>query len=127
MNRRVISAPNAPQSAGGYAPALEVEGAKRWLYLSGQIPVSVSGAVPASFEDQAELAWQNVGAQLRAAGMSLDNLVKVTIYLADRRYAMANRAVRNAVLGDRKLAQTVVIADIFDSEWLLEIDAIAMD
>jgi hypothetical protein len=46
-------------------------------------------------------------------------------YLADCRYALANRAVRNEVLGGRATALTVVIAGIFDSAWLAEIEAIA--
>ena len=69
-----------------YAQAIEVTGATRWLFVSGQIPVSADGAVPESFEDQARLAWANVIAQLRAGGMTLDNLVKVTIFLSDRKY-----------------------------------------
>lgn len=57
--------------------------------------------------------------------MSLDNLVKVTVFLSDRRFGAENRAVREAVLGDRTPAMTVIIATIFDAAWLLEIEAIA--
>jgi enamine deaminase RidA (YjgF/YER057c/UK114 family) len=67
----------------------------------------------------------NVEAQLRAAGMSLDNLVKVTTFLSDRRYGMENRAVRMEVLGERRPALTVVITGIFDDAWLIEIEAVA--
>ncbi len=126
MKRRVIAAEDAPQSAGGYAQAIEVREASRSLYISGQIPVARDGSLPEGFEAQAHLAWNNVIAQLRAADMTLDDLVKVTIYLADRAYALPNRSVRAAVLGDRKVALTVIIADIFDAEWLLEIESIAM-
>lgn len=81
--------------------------------------------MPEGFADQCRLAWANVEAQLRAAGMSLDNLVKVTVFLSDRRFGAENRAVREAVLGDRTPAMTVIIATIFDAAWLLEIEAIA--
>ncbi|WP_274628525.1 RidA family protein [Arvimicrobium flavum] len=124
-SRRAIHAPDAPQSKGGYAQALEVTGATRTLYVSGQIPESADGKVPEDFESQARLCWQNIGAQLRAAGMTLDNLVKATIFLSDRRYAMPNRTVRNEVLAGREIALTVIICDIFDDKWLLEIEAIA--
>ncbi|MBL4906308.1 MAG: RidA family protein, partial [Sneathiella sp.] len=60
-----------------------------------------------------------------AADMTLDNLVKVTIFLSDRKFAMENRAVRADVLEDRKPALTVIITGIFDEDWLLEIEAIA--
>lgn len=59
--------------------------------------------------------------------MSLDNLVKVTIFLADRRYRGENAEVRRAVLGKRTPALTIVIAGIYDEAWLLEIEAIAAE
>ena len=62
---------------------------------------------------------------LKAAGMTLDNLVMHRTYLADRCYTTLNRAVRNEVLGSRETALTVVIAGIFDEAWLLEIEAVA--
>jgi enamine deaminase RidA (YjgF/YER057c/UK114 family) len=80
---------------------------------------------PTSFKEQCRLAWSNIDAQLRAAGMSLDNLVKVTTFLADRKYGIENGAVRRDVLGDRRPSLTVIIAGIFDDAWLLEIEAVA--
>jgi enamine deaminase RidA (YjgF/YER057c/UK114 family) len=57
--------------------------------------------------------------------MEVRNLVKVTTFLSDRRYAATNTAVRQWVLGDHEPALTVIITGIFDSRWLLEIEAIA--
>jgi 2-iminobutanoate/2-iminopropanoate deaminase len=125
MDKRIINAPDAPEAAGGYAQALLVSGATRQLFISGQIPVVRDGTVPESFAEQSRLAWRNVEAQLRAAGMTLDNLVKVTTFLSDRRYAAESRQTRSEILGDRKVALSVVIAGIFDEAWLLEIEAIA--
>lgn len=126
MQRRIINAADAPQAAGGYAQAVEITGATRILHVSGQIPQAADGTVPAAFADQCRLAWANLEAQLRAAGMTLDHLAKVTTFLADRRHAAENRAVRQAVLGDRAPALTVVITGIFDEAWLVEIEAVAM-
>ncbi len=125
MNLRPINAADAPQPAGGYAQALEVVGATRTLHISGQIPETVDGVVPADFEAQARLSWKNIEAQLRAAGMTLDNLVKATVFLADRAYAIPNRTVRNEVLAGRQISLTVIICTIFDEKWLLEIEAVA--
>jgi len=69
--------------------------------------------------------WINVEAQLKAAGMTLDNLVKVTTFLSDRRYRRENYEVRMEVLGERSPALTVIITGIYDEAWLLEIEAIA--
>lgn len=125
MHKREINSQDAPQPAGGYAQAIEATNNSRTLYISGQIPVAKDGTTPADFDSQCRLAWQNVEAQLHAAGMNLDNLVKVTIFLADHSHRMDNRRIRAEVLGERKIAMTVVIAGIFDPAWLLEIEAIA--
>lgn len=125
MQRRALSASDAPAAVGGYAQAVEVTGAERLLFVSGQIPVGLDGSVPTDFSAQARLVWGNLEAQLRAAGMGLDNLVKVTIFLSDRRFAAENRAVRREVLGERTPALTVIITGIFDEDWFLEIEAVA--
>lgn len=110
-----------------YAQARLVERPSRVLFVSGQVPADASGAVPARFEDQCRLAWRNVEAQLTAAGMKLTDLVKVTVFLADRQYRAANAAVRREVLGEHAPALTIIIAGIYAEEWLLEIEAIAAD
>lgn len=125
MKLTPINAPDAPQPVGGYAQAMDVTGASRILYVSGQIPAATDGSVPDSFEEQARLCWANVIAQLRAAGMTLDNLVKVTIFLSDRKYIADYRKVRIEVLEGRQIGLTTIITGIFDERWLLEIEAIA--
>ena len=122
---RSINAKSAPAAVGGYSQALETTNGTRRLYISGQIPVTRDGTVPESFSAQAKLAWTNVLAQLEAADMTINNLVKVTIFLSDRKFALENRQARQDALGDHAAALTVIIADIFDEAWLLEIEAIA--
>ncbi|KQW46789.1 MULTISPECIES: RidA family protein [unclassified Roseateles] len=124
---RAINTPAAPAPSGGYAQALELKAPSRLLFISGQIPVDKDGAVPKDFAAQCRLVWAHVGAQLHAAGMTLDHLVKVTTYLGDRKHALENSAIRREVLGTRSPALTVLIAGIYDSDWLLEIEAIAAD
>ena len=125
MHTRKINAPDAPGPVGGYSQAVEIANASRVLFISGQIPVSADGTVPSGFREQARVAWANVEAQLKAAGMSLDNVVKHTTFLADRKYGGENGHVRREVFGELRPALTVVVAGIFDEAWLLEIEAIA--
>lgn len=120
-----INAPDAPIPAGGYVQAMEVANASRLLFISGQVPDTVDGATPADFEEQARLIWQNLIAQLSAANMTLDNLVKVTFFLSDRKHIDGYRKVRQEVLQGRTVALTTIIAGIFDEKWLMEIEAIA--
>lgn len=120
MNHRPINTTEA-----SYAHAHEVTHASRLLFISGQVPEGENGEVPADFANQCRLAWANVEQQLHGAGMSFDNLVKLTTFLSDRRYRRENSEVHKAVLGDRKPALTIIITGIYDESWLLEIEAVA--
>jgi enamine deaminase RidA (YjgF/YER057c/UK114 family) len=132
MNRRdallatmaTIIRPINPNSVA-YAGACEVAAGSRLLFISGQVPERPDGSVPTDFIAQCRLTWANIERQLHDAGMSLDNLVKVTTFLSDRRYRGENSVVRREVLKERTPAITIIIADIYDEAWLLEIEAIA--
>ena len=115
----------SPASGGGYAQAVNVEGASPLLFISGQTPEADGSRLPTTFEDQCRLAWRNVETRLEAAGLCLDNLVSVTVFLADRSHAQANRMIRAEILGKRTPALTVVAATLLDAEWLVEINAVA--
>jgi 2-iminobutanoate/2-iminopropanoate deaminase len=108
-----------------YAQAMEVTDARRLLFVSGQVPADENDHVPEGFADQARLAWRNVFARLAGAGMAPASLVKVTIFLSDRRYRAENAAVRHEMLGGLTPALTIIIAGIYSEEWLLEIEAVA--
>ncbi len=125
MPSKPINADTAPEAMSNYSQAMLVSGATRRLYISGQIPETRAGDLPATFKEQAIVAWQNVLAQLYAADMAVGDLVKVTIFLSDRQYNLENREVRQEILGDHAPALTVIITGIFDESWLLEIEAIA--
>lgn len=120
-----VNAPGAPQPGGGYSQAMLVDPGKSLLFVSGQIPVDAAGEVPADFAAQCRLVWRNVAAQLAAAGMDVTHLVKVTTFLSDRRHRDENGAIRREILGDHAPALTVIVCDIYDPEWLLEIETVA--
>lgn len=120
-----VNAPVAPQPSGGYAQAVRLSDFDELVFVSGQIPVDVDGAVPEAFAEQCRLVWRNVEAQLRAAGMGLADIVKVTTFLSDRAHAEENSAIRQEVLAGLTPALTIIIAGIYDPAWLLEIEVVA--
>lgn len=125
MQRTSINADDAPKTPGTYVQAIHTSQVSELLHISGQIPVAVDGTVPGTFRAQADLVWQNIDAQLRAAGMSKQDLVKATVYLSSRDHIADYRAARDAYLAGHEIALTVIVAGIFDEAWLLEIEAVA--
>jgi enamine deaminase RidA (YjgF/YER057c/UK114 family) len=120
-----VNAPDGPQPAGGYVQAMRLTEFETLVFISGQIPVAGDGTVPAGFGDQCRLVWRHVEAQLRAAGLGLADIVKVTTYLSDRAHAQENSAIRREVLAGLTPALTIIIAGIYDPAWLLEIEVVA--
>ncbi|MEM7289616.1 MAG: RidA family protein [Pseudomonadota bacterium] len=127
MQLDFITSTEAHNLNTGYAQCVSVTGSSRTVYVSGQVPLRADGTLPETFSEQAEQAWVNVKAQLEAAGLGLGNIVKHTTYLSDRKYRAEYRETRQKVLGDHEPALTVIIADIFDEAWFLEIEAIAVE
>jgi len=125
LKTRKIESTEAPKATGGYSQAVEIVNFDRVLFISGQIPQGVDGLVPKDFRSQCLLVWRNLESQLRAAGMSLENLVKVTTFLSDRRYSEENSQVRREVLAGKRPALTEIITGIYDEKWLVGIEAIA--
>ena len=124
MKNTTITATGIPR-ANTYVPAVQITAPERLLFVSGQIPETIDGQVPHDFASQCRLAWNNILTALEGADMGLENLVKVTIYLSDRRYRDENAAIRDEFMGQHKIALTVVIVGIYESRWLLEIEAVA--
>ncbi len=115
--------------AGGttYTHGTLVTEARRTVFVSGQVPwADGDGKIPEDFDSQARIVWRNVLAVLAEAGMGATDLAKVTIYLSDRKHREANGRIRQEFLGEHAPALTIIIADIYAPEWLLEIEAIAV-
>lgn len=116
---------DVPAAHGGYTNAIEVSGAERFLFVSGQIPETADGEVPEDVEAQCRLIWHHITSCLELAGMGRTDIVKVTTFLSSRDIASVNTAVRQDVLGEHWPALTVIVTEIFDSKWKLEIEAVA--
>jgi 2-iminobutanoate/2-iminopropanoate deaminase len=117
--------PIDPTPGGAFAHANEISNFSRLLFISGQVPEDDNEHVPPDYPSQYRLAWANVEKRLKAAGMTFDNLVKVTIFLSDRKLVAQSAGLRHAILGDRSPAITIIICGIYHEAWLLEIEAVA--
>lgn len=126
MQRRDLNAPDTHPPVAAYAHAIEVSGAARMLYISGQVGQRMDGTIPDDIVEQSRLAWQNLEAQLRAADMTLDNLVKITTVLPNRGDLPAAWEARREALGDRRPASTLIVGGLANPAWKIEIEGIAV-
>ena len=95
MNKEAIHSDNAPAAIGTYSQAIRVG---EFVFLSGQIPLdpATMELVGGDFEARARRVFDNLTAVAAAAGGSLDQIVKLTVYLTD----LDNFAAVNRVMED---------------------------
>ena len=93
MPKEIISTTNAPQAIGPYSQAVKTD---NLMFISGQIPMdpATGNLVEGSIEDEANQVLKNLKSICEAAGYSLDDAVKITIFLTD----LGNFAVVNDVM-----------------------------
>jgi 2-iminobutanoate/2-iminopropanoate deaminase len=123
MNRDAIATTGAPAAIGPYSQAIAMD---CLVFCSGQLGLDpTTGNLVEGVEAQAERSMQNLTAVLAEAGLTMADVVKTTIFLAD----MADFAAVNAVYGrfmpDPPPARSTVAVAALPKGGLVEIEAIA--
>jgi enamine deaminase RidA (YjgF/YER057c/UK114 family) len=113
-------------SRSNYSHGVEVPANARWLYISGQVAVAADGSTPEDIDAQIALAFDNVQTVLAAAGMGLEDVVRINTYVTDAAYFAAFRALRNRLFTTHKAASTAVaVAALAHPGLKVEIEAVA--
>ena len=123
MNQ-AIATPLAPAAIGPYSQAID---AGPFVYASGQIPIDpATGLIPEGIKAQTAQSLANVKAILAEAGLSLANVVKTTVFLAD----MGDFVPMNEVYGETFSApypaRSAVAVKELPKKVLVEIEVIAV-
>lgn len=78
--REAVSIPGAPKPIAPFSPAIKAAGL---VFVSGQLPLDSSGAMPDDIAAQTRQCMENIKALVEAAGSGLDRAVKCTVFLTD--------------------------------------------
>jgi reactive intermediate/imine deaminase len=122
MNGSIVSTPDAPAAIGPYSQAVK---AGNTVYLSGQIGLDpATMQLAEGFEAQALRVFENLKAVAEAAGGSLGDAVRVTIYLTDLgNFAVVNELMTRYFAAPYPARATVGVAALPRGA-LVEIDAV---
>ncbi|MDJ1015620.1 MAG: RidA family protein [Paracoccaceae bacterium] len=120
MNWTVDSA-DAPAPFSAYAQAIEVPAGARTIHVSGQVGVSSDGSLAEGVEAQVELAWQNIFTILAAARMDKSDIVDVLVLLKRAEDVGVYRRVRDRYFEGHLAASTMLVCDLAQPDWLVEI------
>ena len=122
--KKAISTDKAPAAIGPYSQAIEVNG---MIYTSGAIPVNpVTQMIPEGVEAQADQAICNMKAILEAAGTTIENVIKTTVFIKDMNdFTKINEVYAKHFTGTFPARSCVEVARL-PKDVLLEIEAIAV-
>jgi 2-iminobutanoate/2-iminopropanoate deaminase len=112
-------------TGGDWAHAIEVRNPGRVVYLAGTMGLDADSTPGATLDEQLDLVWANIRRILADAGMTVDNIVRVTSYLRDVAYAEVNGKARVAALGGRIVPTTAIVVETLSPDWLVELEVIA--
>ena len=116
------------QPLAAYAHQIEIREPKRWLVLSGQVGMRPDGTLPEDPIEQIKVALENIRKNLEAAGMGIQDLVKVTIYLVGEIDTDKRREVMAEWAGEHRLCSTLLyVAALASPALKVEIDAWACE
>ena len=122
INPSSIAAP-----ASNYSQAVLVPAGARRLVISGQIGMTKDGKILDGLEAQMRQTWANIVEVLKAAGMDVRDVVKITNFVTDPKAVGLTRQIRDEFLkGHRPASTFLVVAGLAMPELLCEIEAEAV-
>jgi 2-iminobutanoate/2-iminopropanoate deaminase len=123
--RERIQTDNAPGAIGPYSQAIKANG---FVFVSGQIPTNPETGefVAGGIAEQTEQVFKNLKAVLEAAGSSLDQVVKTTVFLADMKEFSGMNEVYAKFFSGAPPARATVAAAGLPRDARVEIEAVAL-
>ncbi len=121
--KKIISTENAPGAIGPYSQAVEANG---FVFTAGQIPVDPkTGEIPEGIEAQTGQALRNVSAVLEAAGLSMSDVVKATVFLKDMNMFSDMNGVYSTFFKQEHPSRSAVEVARLPKDVLIEIEVVA--
>ena len=124
--KTVIATKNAPAAIGPYSQAIRANG---MVFVSGQIPLDPATGefVPGGIVEQTHQALKNASAVLAEAGLTLENVVKTTVFLSDMDNFAAMNEVYASYFTENPPARSAVQVVKLPKGALVEVEVIAAE
>ena len=121
--KKVICSEKAPGAIGPYSQAIEVNG---MVFVSGQLPIDAStGTMPEDITSQTRQSLENMKSILEEAGLSMDHVVKTTVFLQDMSLFAGMNEVYASYFSGSFPARSAFAVKALPKDALVEIECIA--
>lgn len=122
MPKHVVATPSAPAALGPYSPATEANG---FVFVSGQVAIAGDGNRPQDVTGQTTVIMDNISAILGDAGLTVGDIAKTTIFLADIDDFGAVNEVYGSYFDAEPPARSTFQVGALPGGFLVEIEVIA--
>lgn len=124
MERRLIAGHSPYEAVAGFSRAVVAGGE---VHVAGTAPIPADGDPPEGAYEQMRLCLQLVGSALERAGAGFEDVVRTRIYLTDASDWEDVARAHGEVFGEiRPAATAVVVKELLDARWRVEIEAEAV-
>jgi 2-iminobutanoate/2-iminopropanoate deaminase len=125
MPKQVITTDNAPAAVGAYSQGIIANG---FVYTAGQVPLvpGTKNLAEGGIKEQTRQSLENVKGVLEAAGSSMANIVKTTVFLADINDFADFNAVYSEYFPENPPARSAIQAGALPLGAMIEIEAVAL-
>ena len=127
MNRQIVNTDRAPKAIGPYSQGVKIV-AKHLVFTAGQIPLDPENSliVGDSIEKQTVQVLENLKSVLEAAGTSLQNVVKTTVFLKDMNDFSEMNEIYGKYFNNFPPARSAVEVSRLPKDVLIEIECVAL-
>jgi len=128
LEKRILQPKGVPKPISSYSQGVKVKGG-HFLFLSGQVPDDAEGNLVGKGDIRAQTrqVFENLKALLEEGEGSLENVVKLTVFLRNIEDYKAFAEIRSQYLKEDFPASTLVaVKDLVNRDWLVEVEAIAI-
>jgi 2-iminobutanoate/2-iminopropanoate deaminase len=114
--------PEGAHDGTPYSPGIVSGG---FLFIAGQVGEKADGSMGATIEEQTQLTLQNMRAVLNAAGCDFKDLVKVNVFVTDKKYFSAFNEIYKATIPEPRPTRATIVTELVDDSFMIEIEGIA--
>ncbi|MFJ7512405.1 RidA family protein [Peribacillus simplex] len=124
MIKETIITKEAPKAIGPYSQGIKVGNV---VYTSGQLPIDPeTGEMPDNIEEQTRVSLENLKKVLEAAGSSLQQVIKTTVFLSDMNHFAVMNHVYGEFFSDNYPARSAIEVARLPKDAFIEIEAFAI-
>jgi 2-iminobutanoate/2-iminopropanoate deaminase len=123
---RALSPPSVRPPLARYSHGIAVPAGHRLVFTAGQLGIDLDENIPSDSEAQADICFANIAAILAEDGMTMANVIRLSVYVTAREHMPGYRNARDRQFpGTPPTTTLIMVSGLVRPEFVIEIEAVA--